>query len=111
MTSFTLLAPNVFCRSACFPTSPFETFTKTLLIWRTSSRFVSLLSLEYMYSRADGDNGAKDVHAIPPFLHLILVARDLVHSSMSKLQALDAAGIAHLESFATFLQTHDRDVC
>ena len=34
--------PNAFWRSSVFVTSPLETFTKTLLTWSTSSKFVSL---------------------------------------------------------------------
>ena len=45
-TSFTISPssnlPKAFWRSPLLAASPLETFTKTLLIWRTSSRFVSL---------------------------------------------------------------------
>lgn len=40
--SGTSVVPNAFWRSPCFASSPLPTFTNTLLICITSSRFVSL---------------------------------------------------------------------
>ena len=40
--SLTSVFPKALLRSPCFATSPLDTFTKTLLICRTSSKFVSL---------------------------------------------------------------------
>ena len=74
--------PKAFLRSPAFATSPLETLTKTLLIWSTSSRSLSLHGHvgALIYGRSDGSGEGEeggDGHAVAPFLDLVLVACDL----------------------------------
>src|SRR5436190_3950560 len=68
---------NAFWRSVCLATSPLETFTKTLMIWITSSRFVSL-GVFFFFSQTSCQGEVEgDIHAVSPFLYFILVTSDL----------------------------------
>lgn len=70
--------PNAFCKSLLFATSPFDTFTKTLLICRTSSKFVSLENENQRLRLMDHNWWRGSSHSRPPFLYFVLVACDLV---------------------------------
>ena len=73
--------PNDFLRSFDLATSPLETFTKTLDIWRTSSRSFSLHKNNSAVGHRDN---LKDEHAVSPLLDFISVTCDLSSGRLSE---------------------------
>ena len=72
--------PNDFLRSLDFATSPFETFTKTFEICRTSSRSFSLMwcaCLACQSALGRRVEFLRHIHLISPLLDFVFIAGDL----------------------------------
>lgn len=107
--SLTVILPKAFSRSPCLATSPLDTFTKTLLICRTSSKFVSLRDVVSLSVQMSGNIGKLTLHCAIPVLYFC--SRQSITQLQSGSIGANETFDPDLESFATFLKTNDRNIC